>query len=98
MQEKELYSIRTNATSALLQALQVEQSFSPAGSPYNNSVMESFFASLKKEEIYHTEYTSEAHFQTRIAAYIDFYNNRRPHSTIAYKTPNAYEQRFFQKL
>lgn len=85
-----------NATSALLQTLQMEQSFSPVGSPYNNSVMESFFASLKKEEIYRTEYTSEAHFKTRIATYIDFYNNKRPHSTIAHKTPTAYEQRFFQ--
>ena len=54
------------------------QSFSKAGVPYDNSVMESFFSSLKREELYRTKYRSEAEFRAAVDAYMVFYNERRP--------------------
>lgn len=41
-----------------LKSLSVTQSFSRAYLPYDNSVMESFFSSLKREELYRTKYHS----------------------------------------
>lgn len=76
----------------------VNHSFSPTGKPCHNSVMESFFSSMKKEELYRTDYHSEAEFKEKIRKYIDFYNNERPHSTLGYKTPNAYEKQHFDMV
>ena len=68
------------------------QSLSRPGNPHDNAVIESFFASMKREELYRREYTSEYAFREGIAKYIDFYNNKRPHSTMNHKTPAQVEK------
>lgn len=73
----------------------VIQSFSKAGVPYDNSVMESFFSSLKREELYRTKYRSEAEFRAAVDAYMVFYNERRPHAKNGYKTPMKLESIYF---
>ncbi|MEG0835113.1 MAG: IS3 family transposase [Christensenellaceae bacterium] len=75
----------------LLGGLGITQSFSPSGSPHHNAVMESFFSSMKKEELYRRNYHSVAEFKRCVFDYIASYNNKRPHVTLHYKTPNAYE-------
>lgn len=60
----------------------VKQSFSNSGRPHDNAVAESFFATLKKEELYRKDYTSEADFKRGLASYIEFYNSQRPHRTL----------------
>ena len=57
--------------------------------------MESFFSSMKKEELYRTNYRGVDHLKKRIQWYIDLYNNERPHAALRYMTPNAYEDAFF---
>ena len=78
---------RSNAFCAYLQSLGVTQSFSRAHIPYDNSVMESFFASMKREELYRTKYRSEQELRAAVADYIKFYNETRPHAKNGYKTP-----------
>ncbi len=75
----------------LLRMNKVVQSFSKSGRPHDNAVAESFFASMKREEIYRTQYKSERQFRESIDSYIIFYNTQRPHSTLAYKTPDKFE-------
>ncbi|MDY4192404.1 MAG: integrase core domain-containing protein [Oscillospiraceae bacterium] len=70
------------------------QSFFRAGVPYDNSVMESFFASMKREELHRYKYRSEKEFRARVDEYINFYNCKRPHRTIKYKTPEQVEQKY----
>ena len=53
--------------------------------------MESFFASLKQEELYRRHYHSVEEFKECIRKYIDFYNMERPHSTLGYRAPNVHE-------
>ena len=81
----------------LLKKLQIEQSFSPAGKPNHNAVMESFFSSLKREELYRSNYRSVEEFKKGVEKYMYFYNNERPHSTLGYKTPIAHETLYFEK-
>jgi len=81
---------------ALLKSLNIEQSFSPKAKPQYNAVMESFFATMKKEELYRTTYHSIKEFKDRIRDYMDFYNITRPHSTLLYKSPNAYEAMYYR--
>lgn len=78
----------------LLHSLHITHSFSRAKTPSDNSVIESFFASLKKEELYRIIYPSLKVFNQRVAEYIDFYNEERPHSTFGYISPNEKERRY----
>ena len=81
----------------LLKKLKITQSFSNAGTPHDNAVMESFFAVFKKEEFYRSAYRSEAELRKKIDEYIAFYNQKRPHTTLNLQTPEQYEDAFFRK-
>ena len=78
----------------LLAEVGATQSFSRARTPGDNSVMESFFASLKKEELYRKEYTSVKHFKNSVVKYMTFYNEVRPHKFLRYISPNEKERRY----
>jgi len=80
-----------HAFQQLLKSCGVSQSFSPSGSPQHNAVMESFFSSLKWEELYRTNYRSVQEMKDCVAKYVEFYNMERPHATLGYRTPDAWE-------
>ena len=82
----------------LLKDCGVTQSFSPSGSPHHNAVMESFFASLKREELYRLEYHSVQEMKERLEKYIKFYNTERPHTTLGNRTPEAWECLFSEGI
>jgi len=80
-----------------LKLLQVTQSFSRAYVPYDNSVAESFFSSMKREELYRTKYRSESEFSKAVDNYMEFYNTKRPHRKLKYRTPEQAESEFWLK-
>ena len=80
----------------LLHEHNTEQSFSQPGKPHDNAVAESFFASLKKEELYRREHPSDRAFQASVASYIEFYNTKRPHRTLKNLTPSKMEENFIK--
>ena len=82
----------------LLQKCDVKQSFSATARPHDNAVAEAFFASFKKEEAYRREYTSEQSYRKSVERYIQFYNELRPHRTLKYKTPQAFEDAYWAAL
>ena len=71
-----------------------KQSFSPLGKPHDNAVAESFFASLKKEELYRKDHPSDRAFQASVASYIEFYNSKRPHHILKNMTLYQMEESF----
>ena len=81
-----------------LKNLGVKQSFSRKATPYDNSVMESFFSSMKQEELYRTRFKSEREFKNTVFKYITFYNSKRPHSTLHYLTPDQIESSYYTKI
>ena len=87
----------SNAFQAYLKAVGVVQSFSRPYTPYDNSVMETFFSSMKREELYRTKYRSEKEFKAAVEKYILFYNEKRPHAKNGYKTPAKKEEEFYSK-
>ena len=74
-----------------LKALKIKQSFSNPGNPYDNAVMESFFATLKREEVHRKKYKDYDDLKESINKYIVFYNNVRPHKSLNYLTPTKFE-------
>ena len=79
----------------LLDNLNVVQSFSKKGHPYDNAVAESFFKFLKREQTNRRNYQNLKELETSIFEYIEgYYNAKRPHTTLNYLTPNEAEKKF----
>ncbi|WP_226392038.1 IS3 family transposase [Ructibacterium gallinarum] len=76
----------------LLDSLDVVQSFSKKGFPFDNACCECFFKHLKKEETDRKIYHSLQELQLSVFEYIEgFYNSRRPHGSLGMLTPNQAE-------
>ena len=70
----------------------IEVSMSRKGDCYDNAVMESFWGTLKTELIYHEKYATREEAKKSIFEYIEvFYNRIRRHSSLGYKSPEAFE-------
>jgi transposase InsO family protein len=68
-------------------------SMSGKGNPYENATMESFFKTLKHEEVYLYEYETLADVETRLPYFIEeVYNLKRLHSSLGYRSPVWYEE------
>ncbi|HCG26929.1 MAG TPA: IS3 family transposase [Lentisphaeria bacterium] len=80
------YKFRT-----FLRGLGVKQSFSYPGIPYDNAVAESFFSSMKVEELSHHFYDVSKDLFRDVAEYVEFFNSKRLHQKLGYKTPDQIE-------
>ena len=55
---------------------------------WDNATAESFFAALKNEMYHREAFATRAHARFAVANYIEvFYNRRRLHSSLGYRTP-----------
>lgn len=72
----------------LLRTHGARASMSGKGNCLDNAPMESFFGSLKTELVHRTRFPSRREAKTALFEYIAiFYNRRRRHSSIGYRTP-----------
>ena len=68
-------------------------SMSRRGNCWDNAPTESFFASLKKEMVYRTRFETRAQARAAIFEWIEvWYNRKRRHSAIGYRSPEAFER------
>ncbi|HEY6749181.1 MAG TPA: integrase core domain-containing protein, partial [Mycobacteriales bacterium] len=71
----------------------VHRSMGRVGSSYDNALAEAFFATLKRElAVDHRRWNSEADARRDIFRWIAFYNHRRRHSALGYRSPAEYER------
>jgi len=67
-------------------------SMSRAGCPYDNAKAESFFKTLKKEEVYLSQYQNFEEAQANLSAFLDdVYDVTRLHSSLGYLPPTEFE-------
>jgi putative transposase len=57
------------------------------GRATDNVVIERFWRSIKYEDIFPMQYKTMEEVKNGVAKYMDFYNNRRPHSSLGYRVP-----------
>jgi transposase InsO family protein len=80
-----------------LKRMEMIQSMSRRGNCWDNSPTERFFRSLKSEHLNYERFSSKEMAKLSILDYIAFYNGRRIHSTLGYKSPIAFEREFYCK-
>ncbi len=77
----------------LLRDHNITCSMSRKANCWDNAMMESFFATLKKERVHHESYATREAARQSVFEYIElFYNLRRRHSALGYLSPQQYEQ------
>ena len=80
-----------------LNLFKMKCSISRKGNCWDNACMERFFSSLKSEWICDTIYKNHQEATTAIFEYIEtFYNPKRRHAALGYKTPIQYENQLKQ--
>ena len=85
-------SLRFGAT---LTRLNLVGSMGGGGSPHDNAVMESFFATLQTELLDHHQWRSRDELRTAIFYWIEVtYNRRRRHSSLEMLTPQEFETQY----
>jgi transposase InsO family protein len=75
-----------------LQQIGAQISMSSVSNPYDNAKAESFFKTLKQEEVYLKEYDSFADAEANLAVFLEqVYNRKRLHSSLGYVPPAEFE-------
>ena len=78
----------------LLKANNITCSMSDRGSCYDNAVVESFFASLKRERVRRKKYRTRDEARADVFDYIErFYNRQRRHGYVGNISPAEFEER-----
>ena len=76
----------------ILKNKKIIQSMSRKGNCWDNSVAESFFHSLKTEELYFNKFYNKNQAKSCIFEYIELnYNRKRSHSYLGYLSPHQFE-------
>ena len=75
------------------------QSMSRPGNCLDNAPSESFFHTLKVEEVYGQSYETRQEAQSCIFEYIEvFYNRKRRHSYLGLVSPQDFEDKYYEKV
>jgi transposase InsO family protein len=77
----------------ILENNQILPSMSRPANPYDNARCESFFKTLKREEIYANQYSDLDDLRANIEEFIErYYNSCRLHSALGYRPPEEFER------
>jgi putative transposase len=78
----------------LLEGKQAIPSLSRKGNCYDNAFVETFFKTLKSEQIYREKFETEEKLKSAVFDYIEtWYNRKRLHSSLGYLSPMEYEMK-----
>ncbi len=80
-----------------LESNDIQISMDGRGRAYDNIFIERLWRSVKYEEVYLNEYITVSDAYTGLAKYFDFYNERRLHQSLKYKSPKQVHFNLFSQ-
>ena len=81
-----------------LEVFDIQRSLSHKGCPYDNAVAEATFKIIKTEFVKNQTFASLHQLQLELADYVNWFNNRRIHSSLEYLTPVQYRMNTLKKV
>ena len=82
----------------LLDRFGMKASMSRKGNCYDNAPMESFWGTLKNEQVHHCRYATRQEAMQDITEYIEiFYNRQRKQARLGFLSPAAFKRWFYEK-
>ncbi|GHO71982.1 transposase [Ktedonobacter sp. SOSP1-52] len=82
-----------------LESMGIQISMSAKGNVYDNAKAESFFKTLKQEEVYLKAYQTFEEARNNIGHFLDdVYNTKRLHSSLGYVPPAEFEAAYYQQM
>jgi putative transposase len=82
----------------MLEGLGIKASMSGTGNCFDNAPMESFWATLKTELIFHRRFATRRQASREITEYIEvFYNRQRIQKQLSYLSPAAFERQYYEQ-
>jgi transposase InsO family protein len=75
-----------------LAQLGIRQSMTRGGAPSENAHIESFFPSLKADIVHGVRFATDDELRHAVRRYVQYYNHRRLHSALSYRSPVDYER------
>jgi transposase InsO family protein len=82
-----------------LESMGIQISMSAKGNVYDNAKAESFFKTLKQEEVYLKAYQTFEEARNNIGSFLDdVYNTKRLHSSLGYVPPAEFETAYYQGI
>ena len=82
----------------MLEGLGMKASMSGTGNCFDNVPMESFWATLKTELIFHRRFATRQQAIREITEYIEvFYNRQRIQKQLDYLSPATFERRYYEQ-
>ena len=79
----------SDAFTGVLRDCGVTISMDGRGRAFDNIFIERLWRSVKHEDVYLHEYADAREARTGLGRYLEFYDHRRPHQALGYKTPMA---------
>lgn len=87
----------SRAFMAACESLEIHQAFTSYNNPKGNADTERMMRTLKEEFVWLREWRSPVEFIEELDAWVEHYNRGYLHSTLAYKTPIAYEREYHMR-
>lgn len=81
-----------------LEAFDITRSLSHKGCPYDNAVAEATFKIIKTEFVKNQIFINLDALKLQLADYVNWFNNRRIHSSLGYLTPVEYRMNNLKKV
>ena len=75
-----------------MKEFQIRRSLSAKGCPYDNAVAEAQFKIIKTEFVRSRRFENLEHLKAELMAYVYWFNNKRIHGSLGYKSPVEFRQ------
>ena len=78
----------------ILEGFNIKRSLSNKGCPYDNAVAEATYKIIKTEFAYNRRFEDFRELELSLFDYVNWYNRKRIHSALGYRTPIEYRKLF----
>lgn len=81
----------------VISTFNIKRSLSMKGCPYDNAVSEATFKLVKTEFVKNRRFLTLKQLETELKSYINWFNEKRIHSTLGYLSPLEYKTKYLNK-